>query len=69
MDTAAALDLYDTLAPVRVEEMTGSWRGESLRTGHPLDGLLERFRWHGKRFDGPDDAHPLVFRAGAGRTT
>jgi hypothetical protein len=69
MDTAAALDLYDTLAPVRVVEMTGSWRGESLRTGHPLDGLLERFRWHGKRFDGPDDAHPLVFRAGAGRTT
>jgi hypothetical protein len=69
MDTAAALDLYDTLAPVRVEEMTGSWRGESLRTGHPLDGLLERFRWHGKRFHGPDEVHPLVFRAGRGRTT
>jgi hypothetical protein len=67
MDTAAALDLYDTLAPVRVEEMTGSWRGESLRTGHPLDGLLERFRWHGKRFDGPDDAHPLIFDAGGER--
>jgi hypothetical protein len=69
MDTAAALDLYDTLAPVRVEEMTGSWRGESMCTGHPLDGLLERFRWHGKRFHGPDDAHPLVFRAGRGHTT
>jgi len=61
---AAALAFYDTLAAVGIEEMIGSWRGEELRTGHPFDGLLERFRWHGKRFDSPDDAHPLIFRAG-----
>jgi GXWXG protein/Domain of unknown function (DUF4334) len=63
----AALAFYDTLEPVRVEEMIGSWRGEGLSTGHPFDGLLERFGWHGKRFDTPDDAHPLIFSAGAGR--
>jgi hypothetical protein len=63
-----ALAFYDTLEPVEVEEMIGSWRGEGLPTGNPFDGLLERFGWHGKRFDGPDHAHPLVFGAGAGRT-
>ena len=41
--------------------MIGSWRGKGVETGHPMDGLLERFGWHGKRFTGPDGAHPLVF--------
>ena len=41
--------------------MIGSWRGKGVETGHPIDGLLERFGWHGKRFTGPDGAHPLVF--------
>ena len=64
----AALAFYDRLEPVGVEEMIGSWRGEGLPTGNPLDGLLERFGWYGKRFDGPDAAHPLVFCFGVGRT-
>jgi hypothetical protein len=68
MDAAAALDHYDSLAPVRVKDLIGSWRGETLTSGHPLDGLLERLRWHGKRFAGPEDAYPLVFQAGDGRT-
>ncbi len=63
----AALAFYDSLEPAGVDEMLGSWRGEGLPTGHPLDGVLERLGWHGKRFDAPDDAHPLVFDAGAGR--
>jgi hypothetical protein len=46
--------------------MFGSWRGSGLETGHPLDGMLERFGWHGKRFDGPEDAHPLVFEKPGG---
>jgi Domain of unknown function (DUF4334)/GXWXG protein len=65
----AALGFYDRLEAVDVGEMIGSWRGEGLPTGNPLDGLLERIGWYGKRFDGPDDAHPLVFGARAGRTT
>jgi hypothetical protein len=64
----AALAFYDALEPVGLEEMTGSWRGEDLPTGNPFDGLLERFGWYGKRFDGPDHGHPLVFIARAGRT-
>lgn len=63
----AALAFYDSLGPVGLDEMTGSWRGEGVPTGHPLDGVLERFGWRGKRFDGVDSAYPLVFEAGAGR--
>jgi hypothetical protein len=61
-----ALGLVDSLAPVAVGEMTGAWRGSGLPTGHPFDGLLERFGWHGKRFEGPDGGHPLVFRGRGG---
>jgi len=64
----AALAFYDGLDPVGLQEMVGSWRGEDLPTGNPLDGLLGRFGWYGKRFDGPDDAHPLVFSTSVGRT-
>ena len=64
----AALAFYDALEPVGLKEMVGSWRGEGLPTGNPFDGLLERFGWYGKRFDGPDDAHPLVFSTSVGRT-
>jgi hypothetical protein len=47
--------------------MIGSWRGKGVETGHPIDGLLKRFGWHGKRFTGPDGAHPLIFKQTKGR--
>ncbi len=66
LDTAAALALFDGLPTVAPEEMIGAWRGEGFPTGHPLDGVLEAFRWQGKRFESLEDVHPLVFHA-AGR--
>jgi hypothetical protein len=57
---------FDGLPAVRVEDLVGAWRGSELSTGNPLDGLLGRFGWHGKRFAGPDDAHPLLFDDGRG---
>lgn len=63
---AEALALFDRLAPVGVDELLGSWRGSSMPTGHPLDGVLERCHWHGKRFEGAEAVHPLVFRAPGG---
>lgn len=59
-----ALAYFDSLPAVRVPELFGSWRGRGIPTGNPLDGLLERFGWLGKRFDGPDEAHPLLFAGG-----
>lgn len=54
--------LWADLATVTVEEMLGSWRGSDFATGHPASGLLERIGWHGKRFDTPLEAHPLICR-------
>ncbi|MBS1303491.1 DUF4334 domain-containing protein [Loktanella sp. SALINAS62] len=35
-----------------------------MRTGHPLDGLLEYLGWRGKRFASVDHVDPLVFEPG-----
>ncbi|MEV0713185.1 DUF4334 domain-containing protein [Asanoa sp. NPDC050611] len=62
-----ALAFYDSLDTVSLDEMIGSWHGEGLATGHLLDGMLEHLGWRGKRFVGPNEAHPLIFDAGGGR--
>lgn len=61
-----ALAFYDSLPPVSLDAMRGAWRGWTLPTGHPFDGLLETLGWHGKTFRGPDDVDPLVFRTAGG---
>ena len=66
-DRAAVLALFDALPAVAVEELVGGWRGSGVQTGHPLDGLLERYGWWGKRFDSAEEAHPLVFEDARGR--
>jgi hypothetical protein len=58
------LAFFDSLPAVRVPELLGTWSGRGLPTGNRLDGLLERFGWYGKRFDGADEAHPLLFLHG-----
>lgn len=63
-----ALSWFDGLAPVELEAMWGMWRGEGFASGHPMDGLLEACRWHGKRFDDAERVHPLVFDAPGGGT-
>jgi hypothetical protein len=62
--TSAALAFYDSLAPVPLEQLRGTWRGDELPTGHPLDGVLPRLGWYGKRFDSPESTHPLLFEDG-----
>jgi hypothetical protein len=65
-DTTQALALFDTLAPASVDFMLGRWKGEGVPTGHPMDGLLESFAWHGKEFVSAEEVHPLVFEDGKG---
>ncbi len=60
--TDEALALFDSLDPVDIDFMLGSWKGSEFCTDHPLDGLLETYHWHGKRFDDAEEVHPLVFR-------
>lgn len=35
-----------------------------MPTGHPLDGLLERLDWWGKRVESEERVHPLIFGPG-----
>jgi len=63
---AAALARFDGLAGLVPEAMIGHWRGRSLATGHPFDGLLEGAGWYGKAMDSVECVHPLLFRRGAG---
>lgn len=58
--------LWAELEPVTVEEILGPWRGGDFTTGHVASTVLEQVRWHGKRFDGPLDAKPLICRGDDG---
>ena len=64
---AEALAFFDSLEPVGIDDLLGAWAGSEVPTGHPLDGALSTLGWHGKRFEGPDAAHPLVFESTSGR--
>jgi len=54
--------LWADLPTVTVEEILGPWRGGDFSTGHVASAVLEKVRWHGKRFDAPLDAKPLICR-------
>ena len=56
-----AADLFDSLAPVTIDEILGRWHGSEVPTGHPLDGLLDVSGWYGKEFIDADTVHPLLF--------
>ncbi|MGW0042105.1 DUF4334 domain-containing protein [Rhodococcus sp. NPDC003348] len=54
--------LWDELPVVRVDELSGSWRGRGMRTGHRTGRLLDRTRWYGKTFGSRFDVQPLICR-------
>jgi hypothetical protein len=63
---ADALAFFDRCPPPDPGELPGRWRGSGLPTGHPFDGLLERYGWYGKEVLGPEAVHPLLFRGARG---
>ena len=64
-----ALAIFDALPAVEVPFMLGAWKGAGFHTGHALDGVLEGYHWHGKRFDSVEHVHPLVFSRRDGSLT
>ena len=66
--TQDALDLFDGLPAVEPEQMTGTWHGAEVPTGHPMDGLLEATGWWGKRFVDPERVDPLLFPSRDGKS-
>lgn len=59
-------DLWATLPVVRIEHLSGRWRGRGMRTGHRTERLLEKTRWYGKSFTSRFDVQPLVCRGDDG---
>jgi len=66
-NAAEVLAVFDSLPPISVEAISGRWRGSGLPTNHPMDGLLERFGWYGKAFNGPEDVQPLLCKGQDGK--
>ncbi|GAA4473022.1 DUF4334 domain-containing protein [Rhodococcus olei] len=58
--------LWSQLPVVRIEELSGRWRGRGFRTGHRTGRLLERTRWYGKTFGSRFDVQPLICRGDDG---
>ncbi|MFB7335395.1 DUF4334 domain-containing protein [Streptomyces adustus] len=58
--------IWAALATVRPEEILGVWKGGEFRTGHPLNGALEKAGWYGKTFAAVHDAKPLICRDATG---
>lgn len=60
--TTAALQLFDASPAVGLDFMIGRWKGFEVRTGHPMDGLLDITGWYGKDFISAEEVHPLLFK-------
>jgi hypothetical protein len=61
LSQAEALALFDSLGPVELESLVGTWKGSELCTGHPMDGMLGATGWYGKQFLDAESVHPLLF--------
>jgi hypothetical protein len=62
VDPADLDALWSDLDTVGVDDVLGAWRGGDFATGHRAGKALRRLRWHGKTFEGPLDAVPMVCR-------
>jgi hypothetical protein len=63
-----AFKLFDSLRPVQTDELLGTWRGQEVFSGHPLEGLLGTCGWYGKRFDDSEHVFPMLFARRDGST-
>lgn len=59
--TDEALEIFDAAEAIDPAFMIGTWHGDEVPTGHPMDGLLAASGWWGKRFVDAETVHPLLF--------
>jgi hypothetical protein len=53
-------DFWASLQPASLEGIIGAWKGGEFRTGHKMNGQLEKAGWFGKTFKSASDVQPLV---------
>lgn len=58
--------IFDSLEPIPIEFLIGTWKGSGFATGHPMDGSLESSGWYGKRFKDLNSVDPLLFTSKSG---
>jgi len=56
-----ACAIFDSLEPVSVEFLHGTWKGAEFPSGHANDGLLASSGWYGKRFNDRNSVDPLLY--------
>jgi hypothetical protein len=57
----AELDnFWASLHAATIDGMIGEWKGGEFRTGHKMNGQLEKAGWFGKTFKSASDVQPLV---------
>lgn len=61
--TDQCLSIYDQLDPTSLDFLKGQWKGYEIKTGHSIEGLLELSGWYGKRFENPENVHPLLMQS------
>jgi len=54
------LAFYDSLGPVRVDEVISKWEGHDINLGHECSDAMDQIRWWGKWYISADEAIPLV---------
>ncbi|AWA49507.1 DUF4334 domain-containing protein [Acinetobacter junii] len=60
MDTQEMINYFDHLESIDCEFMHGQWKGLEVITGHPMNGLLDKANWYGKKFIDDETVFPLV---------
>lgn len=60
MTQRQGFEFFDKLEPVDNKFMVGKWRGEEIKSGHPMDGMLSIVPWRGKQFIDNENVMPLV---------
>ena len=61
LTTSEALDWFDSLDVVPLDQMWGTWEGWEINTNHRFNGLLGFTNWYGKQFVDSETVHPLLF--------
>jgi hypothetical protein len=66
-DQQTVREQFCRLPSVEPAALIGLWKGRSIPSDHPLDGVLENLGWFGKRFTADLRADALLFRSGERR--
>ncbi|KAL5043026.1 hypothetical protein BDW71DRAFT_210624 [Aspergillus fruticulosus] len=56
----AATILFNSLPPLSVSDLLGSWHGTCALTNHPGIAALKAARWVGKDFHSTEDVDPII---------